>query len=101
MRKEWEFVVNGHQVKVVKTWTSGAKLFVDDINVDADASLLSFGKTPLLKASLGEDKLEIYLSSDLAQVMLDAYVIGSDHGRKKVFSSTPAKAPRRFHRQMV
>ncbi len=93
MRKEWTFMVNEHMIKVVNTWFSGIKLYVDGDLRDFDSSFFSMGRTALLSANLDEKGiLEVNPKSDLLTVEIDAYLINNPLGNKKgdtqcVFSS--------------
>ena len=87
MRKEFEFTVKDHNVKIVNSWTRGAKLYVDGDFRDQDSSFLANGKTALLSAKLGEfGILEIYPMSALVSVEMDAFLI-KDNEKHHVYSS--------------
>ena len=51
MRKEFEFTVNGHKIKIVNSWFNGAKLYVDGDYRDQDSTFIANGKTALLSFS--------------------------------------------------
>ncbi|MCF6264724.1 MAG: hypothetical protein L3J24_14215 [Xanthomonadales bacterium] len=89
MRKEFEFTVKGHKVKVVNSWTRGVKLYIDGDFRDQDFSFLSiaWGKTALLSAKLGEfGILEIFPISALISVEIDAFLIRGNE-KQPVYSS--------------
>ena len=76
MRKEWKFNVKNHVVKIVNTWFSGVKLYIDGDLRDTDASFHANGKTVLLSANLSEHGiLEISPKSKLISVEIDAHLI--------------------------
>lgn len=86
MRKEFEFNVKGHKVKITNSWLHGAKLYVDGDLRDFDKSLTANGKIALLSANLGEfGILEIFPSSFFT-VEMDAYLIYKN-SKQYVFSS--------------
>lgn len=87
MRKEFEFTVKNHRIKIVNSWFTGAKLYVDGHFCDKDYSLFAFGNKPLLSANLAEfGILEIFPKSALISVEIDAFLI--NHNEKQhVFSS--------------
>jgi hypothetical protein len=87
MRKEWEFKVKDYDIRIVNTWLSGAKLYVDGDLRDSDTSFFANGKTILLSTKLDENNiLEIVPLSALFSVEMDAFLL---HGKNKehVFSS--------------
>ena len=87
MRKEFQFKVKGHTVKIVNSWTRGVKLYVDGDFRDQDSSFFANGKTALVSAKLGESGiLEIYPLSGLMSIEMDAYLI-SNNSKQHVFSS--------------
>lgn len=87
MRKEFEFTVKGHKVKIVNTWVRGAKLYIDGECRDRDSTLLANGKSVLMSASLGElGILEIFPKSALLSVEMDAFLT-SRNGKQHVYSS--------------
>ena len=45
MRKEFEFTVKGHKVKIVNSWFGGVKLYVDGDLRDKDSTFIANGKT--------------------------------------------------------
>jgi len=86
MRKEFEFNVKGHKVKITNSWLHGAKLYVDGELRDFDKSFTANGKVALLSANLGEfGILEIYPSAFFT-VEMDAYLI-KNNSKQYVFSS--------------
>ena len=79
MRKVFEFIVNGHKVKIVNSWLRGAKLYVDGDFRDQDSSLLATGGEALLSAKLADfGILEIFPKSALVSVEMDAFLITGD-----------------------
>ncbi len=86
MRKEFEFNVKGHKVKITNSWLHGAKLYVDGDFRDFDKSLTANGKTALLSANFGEfGILEVFPSAHFT-IEMDAYLI-SDNAKQHVYSS--------------
>ncbi|WP_019027741.1 hypothetical protein [Colwellia piezophila] len=87
MRKEFQFRVKNHTIKIVNTWIRGVKLYVDGDLRDHDTSFWANGKVALLCANLGEyGILEIYPRSGLVSVEMDAYLI-LNNSKQYVFSS--------------
>ncbi|WP_286235834.1 hypothetical protein [Thalassotalea sediminis] len=87
MRKVFEFIVKGHKVKVVNSWFSGAKLYIDGDVRDQDKTLFAFGNKALLSANLGEHGvLEIMPISTMWSVEIDA-VLNKDNNLQQVYSS--------------
>lgn len=87
MRKEFEFTVRGHKVRIVNSWIRGAKLYIDGECRDRDSTLLASGKSALMSASLGERGiLEIFPKSALFSVEMDAFLTNGK-GRLHVYSS--------------
>ena len=87
MRKEFEFTVKDHKVKIVNSWFRGAKLYIDGECCDQDSTFLASGKNALLSANLGEfGILEIFPMSALISVEMDAFLVkGSE--KQHVYSS--------------
>lgn len=54
MRKEFEFTVKGHKIKIFNSWFGGAKLYVDGDFRDQDSTFIANGKTALLSAKLAD-----------------------------------------------
>ncbi|MBB1379138.1 hypothetical protein [Pseudoalteromonas sp. SR43-2] len=76
MRKSFEFTVKSIKVKIINTWFSGAKLYVNGDLRDTDKTLLAIRNNTLLSASLGElGVLEIKPLSGLITVEMDAYLV--------------------------
>jgi len=87
MGKVFQFKVKNHTIRIVNTWSSGVKLYVDGDLRDTDKSLFANGKAALLSASLGEyGILEIFPLSGLISVEMDAYLI-LNNSKQYVFSS--------------
>ena len=88
MRKEFQFRVKGHDIKVVNSWVRGLKLYVDGDLRDQDSSVLfANGTVALLSANLEEfGILEICPISALISIEIDAYLI-SNNSKQYVFSS--------------
>ena len=87
MRKEFEFTVKDHKVKIVNSWTRGAKLYIDGECRDQDSTFLANGKTALLSADLGEfGILEVFPLSALISVEMDAF-LNKDNEKQHVYSS--------------
>ncbi|WP_085297582.1 hypothetical protein [Cognaticolwellia mytili] len=87
MRKEFQFRVKNHTIKIVNTWTHGAKLYVDGDLRDQDSSFLANGKVALLSAKLGEHGvLEVNPISGLMSVEMDVYLT-LNHSKQQVYSS--------------
>ncbi|AZQ84812.1 hypothetical protein EKO29_12905 [Colwellia sp. Arc7-635] len=79
MRKEFQFKVKGHTIKIVNSWTRGVKLYVDGDFRDQDSSFLANGKTAQVSAKLGESGiLEINPLSTLLSVEMDAYLMSGN-----------------------
>lgn len=75
MRKEFEFTVKGHKIKIVNSWFGGAILYVDGDFRDQDSTFIANGKTALLSAKLaGLDVLEVFPISALISVEMDAFL---------------------------
>ena len=76
MRKSFEFTVKSIKVKIINTWFSGAKLYVNGDLRDTDKTLLAIRNNTLLSANLGElGVLEIKPLSGLITVEMDAYLV--------------------------
>ncbi len=87
MRKQWEFKVKGHSVKVTNDWFFGLKLYVDGECRDTDNALIANGKNVLLSAKLaGFGILEITPKSNFISVEIDAYLL-NDTDKQYVYSS--------------
>lgn len=87
MRKEFQFKVKGHTIKIVNSWTRGVKLYVDGDFRDQDSSFIANGKIALVSAKLGESGiLEINPLSTLLSVEMDAYLM-SGNSKQHVYSS--------------
>lgn len=87
MRKEFEFTVKNHKVKIVNSWIRGAKLYIDGECRDQDTSFFANGNTVLLSANLGElGILEIFPRSALISVEMDAFLI-KENEKQRVYSS--------------
>ena len=87
MRKEFEFTVKGHKIKIVNSWFNGAKLYVDGDYRDQDSTFIANGKTALLSAKLADlGVLEVFPISALIFVEMDAFLITDDE-RLQVYSS--------------
>ncbi len=87
MRKEFEFTVKDHKIKIVNSWARGVKLYIDGDFRDQDSSFIPNGKTALLSAKLGEfGILEIFPMSALFSVEMDAFLI-RDNKKQHVYSS--------------
>ncbi len=87
MRKEFEFTVKNHKVKIVNSWSRGAKLYIDGECRDQDSTFLASGKSALLSANLGEfGILEIFPMSALISVEMDAFLINGND-KQHVYSS--------------
>ncbi|WP_286235675.1 hypothetical protein [Thalassotalea sediminis] len=87
MRKEFEFTVKAHNVKIINSWFRGAKLYIDGECRDQDYTFLASGKRALLSANLGEHgMLEIFPVSALISVEMDAFLISGTE-RQHVYSS--------------
>jgi hypothetical protein len=87
MRKEFQFKVKNHTIKIVNTWTRGAKLYVDGDLRDQDSSFLANGKTALLSANLGDHGvIEVNPMSGLMSVEMDVYLI-LNNSKQQVYSS--------------
>ena len=87
MRKEFQFNVKNHSIKIVNTWTRGAKLYVDGDFRDQDSSFIANCKVALLSASLGDHGiLEVYPKSALISVEMDVF-LNLNNSKQHVFSS--------------
>ncbi len=87
MRKEFEFTIKDHKIKIVNSWSRGAKLYIDGECRDQDSSFLANGKMALLSANLGKfGILEVYPISALISVEMDAFLI-KDNNKQHVYSS--------------
>ncbi len=87
MRKEFNFEIKGHQIKVTNSWFLGAKLYVDGDLRDFDKTFIALGNKVLMSANLGQfGTLEIIPLSAAFSVELDAYLVHGD-ARQHVFSS--------------
>ena len=87
MRKEFNFKVKGHDIRVTNAWFRGAKLYVDGDLRDFDKSLIATGKSALMSADLGDEGvLEIFPLSGMFSVELDAYLVKHE-ARQQVYSS--------------
>lgn len=87
MRKEFQFKVKNHTIKIISTWTRGVKLYVDGDLRDHDSSFLANGKTALLSANLGDNGvLEVNPVSGLISVEMDVYLI-LNNSKQRVYSS--------------
>ncbi|EWS97386.1 hypothetical protein LOC50_04865 [Pseudoalteromonas sp. SCSIO 43095] len=87
MRKEFEFTVKGHKIKIVNSWFGGAILYVDGDFRDQDSTFIANGKTALLSAKLADfGILEIFPISALISVEMDAFLITDDE-RLQVYRS--------------
>ena len=87
MRKEFEFTVRNHKIRIVKFWNRGCKLYVDGDFRDQDTSILAFGKTALLSAKLADcGILEIFPNSAFISVEMDAFLF-NDNEKLHVYSS--------------
>lgn len=76
MRKEFEFTVKGHKIKIVNSWFGDAKLYVDGDFRDQNSTFIANGKTALLSAKLADlGILEIFPISALISVEMDAFLI--------------------------
>ncbi len=92
MKKEWIFIINNREVKVVNTWFGGKKLYVDGDLIDKDLSLFAWGNTAILTAKFEQASfLEICPRPDLLFLEIDAYLVSKTNTRlgatKHVFSS--------------
>jgi hypothetical protein len=86
MRKEFEFNVKEHKIKVTNSWLHGAKLYVDGDFRDFDKSLSANGKVALLSANLGDfGILEIFPVAFFA-VEINAYLVFGNR-KQHIFSS--------------
>ena len=87
MRKEFEFTIKDHKIKIVNTWSRGAKLYIDGEFRDQDSSFLANGKTALLSANLGKlGILEIFPVSALISVEMDAFLVKNNENQH-IYSS--------------
>jgi len=87
MRKEFEFTIKNHKIKIVNSWTRGAKLYIDGEFRDQDSSFLANGKTALLSANLGKfGTLEVFPMSALISVEMDAFLINNNE-KQHIYSS--------------
>ena len=92
MKKEFEFTVKGHQIRVVNRWLRASKLYVDGDFRDQDTTLFAFGREVLLSAKLGEHGiLEVCPRSESFSVEIDAYLTPHNSPNKpkkiRVYSS--------------
>ncbi|ARD42926.1 hypothetical protein [Colwellia sp. PAMC 21821] len=87
MRKEFEFTVKDHNVKIVNTWARGIKLYIDGDCRDQDTSFFANGRTALLSAKLGElGILEVFPKSALISVEIEVFLIKGNE-KQRVYSS--------------
>ncbi|WP_166377450.1 hypothetical protein [Pseudoalteromonas sp. Z9A4] len=87
MRKSIEFTVKSIKVKIINSWFSGTKLYVNGDLRDTDKTLLAFRNNTLLSANLGElGVLEIKPLSGLITTEMDAYLV-NDTNIQHVYSS--------------
>ncbi|QYJ99425.1 hypothetical protein K0J45_09620 [Shewanella alkalitolerans] len=87
MRKVFEFTVKNHKVKIVNSWSRGAKLYIDGECRDHDSTFFANGKIALLSANLGEfGILEVFPLSGLISVEMDVFLI-NNNDKQHVFSS--------------
>ena len=76
MKKEWIFIVDNQEIKVVNTWLFGIKLYVNGELRDKDFSLFTWGNTAILSANIaGEHVVEVCPRPDLIALEIDAYII--------------------------
>lgn len=87
MAKEWIANFEGHEIRVVNTWFSGAKLYIDGDCRDENKQLIATSRDrPLLSANLPDAsgrprKLEVFLYSVTithAKICLDGTIIGGE-----------------------
>jgi|TARA_R110000868_G_scaffold214691_5_gene464809 hypothetical protein len=86
MRKEFEFNVKDHKIKVTNSWLHGAKLYVDGDFRDFDKSLSANGKVALLSANLGDFGILEIFPVAFFTVEIDGYLV-FDHTKQHIFSS--------------
>jgi hypothetical protein len=86
MRKEFEFNVKDHKIKVTNSWLHGAKLYVDGDFRDFDKSLSANGKVALLSANLGDFRILEIFPVVFFTVEIDAYLV-FDNTKQHIFSS--------------
>lgn len=67
-RKEWIAAVNGHDIRVVNSWTGGTALYIDGECRDRNAGLFAPTKTRWLSARLKQGDPE----SGLVEVFVEA-----------------------------
>lgn len=84
--KEWMTEYKGHQIRVLNTWFSGAKLYVDGDCRDECKELVNVSRDrPLLSASLEIDGerhvIEVFIVSvvsTLAKICVNGKQVGGD-----------------------
>lgn len=67
-RKEWTAAVNGHDIRVVNSWTGGTALYIDGECRDRNSGLFALTKTRWLSARLNQGAPE----SGLVEVFVEA-----------------------------
>ena len=82
-QKEWIAKHNNHTIRVVNTWFSGAKLYIDGECRDTTSALIATKKdSPLLSAKLNDEEVvEIYLIAmytTKAKICVNGEQIGGD-----------------------
>jgi len=76
MKKLFEFTVKSNKIKIVNSWFSGIKLYVNGNLRDTDKTLFTLSQNTLLSASIdGVGIVEIKPLSGLISTEIDAYLI--------------------------
>ena len=81
--KEWTVLYKDHEIRVVNTWFSGARLYLDGVCVDQNNALFLTGKkTPSLTAPLnGKETVNVDLlaiAKTKARIRVNEQRIGGD-----------------------
>ena len=87
MLKEFNFKISDTKIRIVNTWFSGAKLYVNGEYRDYNNQLLILSKEVLLSANLGDlGIVEIEGKAGFISMELDAYLY-KEQERLHIYSS--------------
>ena len=85
--KEFSFKIQDTKIRIVNTWFSGIKLYVNGEYRDYNNQFFILSKQVLLSANLGDlGILEIEVKSGLSSMEFDAY-LDQGHERLHIYSS--------------
>ena len=87
MRKEWNFNLSGHTVRITNSWFFGMKLYIDGDVRDEDRGFLALGNEVRLSARIPEVGVLEVEPRAFITVEIDVY-LKEDGNRNLVFSST-------------